>query len=99
MAVAVIETAELEVLIERVVRKVVGERPRPAELYTSEQVAAEIGVTRVTIERAAREGRIKSTRRGRSYRFAREDIDTYRRGPRRMTALAREAAAKLLAEP
>lgn len=97
MAVAVLEERDLEALVERVLRRVLGEqRPAspapatPASDLTTEQVAAELGLAEKTIRKYARIGRLKGSRRGGEWRFPRSSLDLYR-------ATKQDLAARIVA--
>lgn len=82
MSVAVISPADLEAIVERVMRRVAAElQPkRPDPELTTDQVAAELGCAEKTVRKHAREGLLKGRRRGQEWRFTRAAIDAYRAG-------------------
>ncbi len=77
------------------------ERPAPsappAGVVTAEQAARRLGVTRLTVYKYIRQGRLPATRQGRSYVVRLEDVATLRRTlrPRReRPARVRRRAAR-----
>lgn len=69
--------------------------PATAELLTSEQVAAELGVTAQTVQRWTRRQRLDFTeRRGNEYRYSRKDVERFRSGDQ--DGLLKNALASLV---
>lgn len=95
MAALITTPEELEAVVERAVRKVLGERPPQEPPLTSEQAAQELHVKVQTVERWARAGRLHGERQGRRWRFTRADLAAFRRGGD-VTGDARRVALELL---
>lgn len=81
MAITVIETSELEELLERVVRKVVGEggvaAARSPEVLTTDQAAEIAGVSAKTVREWISAGKLPAGRRGQKRMILRADLTRY----------------------
>ncbi len=87
---------ELELVVERAVRKVMGEKPAQNEPdLNTEQIATELGLSEYTVREYAKTGRLHGTRQGTRWRFKRADVEDYKRGGA-LGALARRITEPLL---
>jgi excisionase family DNA binding protein len=62
------------------------------ELYTVEQASGRLKLHAKTVLRAIREGRLRATRVGKSYRILRSDLDTFAGVPPRSSTAANSAS-------
>lgn len=85
-AVIVVSAAELELLVERAVRRAIegSERPEPMEWLEPEEAAKMLRVNVRTVTRMAQRGDLPSSRIGpKLLRFERRALEAYLRGERR----------------
>ena len=80
MPVTVIDSVELEALVERAVRRAMEERPANDPILTTDQAAEVAHREEKTVREWCRAGRLTATKRGGGWRIRRSDLDRYLAG-------------------